>query len=399
MYNINNEHLSWVAFISFLLCSIYVKYVINPMQLYKILEVWNFMCENNPTILDYLEIKPLLETVIENHSDNDTKTNNKDEFKLETKYENTYHEKYLQKFRTFPNNCNFTEEEQKELATLKVSLKANLIEKYNNELKETNDKLNDIQLIIAAGGLNTHEGICLLLNYFNLEEEYNEDPDDVDLDECWTDLLIDKGTKEIKLTELKQQTETYDRTDEEIETDAYNTVLKKHLMKHMDNYILECTPLGNVYMRYNSTKETFEYFSDSTLPYRYLETVARKYVMTYWCKPIFVDVEDELKRATDNKKEVKQAVKPTKETLEIMNKIKARGVNMSLPPQVQANLSSIQNGVNNDKHLLKERSNRYTWEGRLHDFCPLKKIDKKVINKRLNLSFSEFKKMMNQNKK
>jgi hypothetical protein len=82
-----------------------------------------------------------------------------------------------------------------------------------------------------------------------------------------------------------------------------------------------------------------------------------------------------------------------------MNKIKAKNVKMSLPGHIQANLPSIQNGTTDNKHLLKERSNRYTWEGRLRDFCPLKKIDKKVVDKRLNLTFSEFKKMQQQNKK
>jgi len=99
----------------------------------------------------------------------------------------------------------------------------------------------------------------------------------------------------------------------------------------------------------------------------------------------------------DNSKQLAKS-KPTKETLEIMNKIKSKNTNISLPPQVQANLPSIQSS-NSDKVLLKERANRYTWEGRLRDFCVLKKVDKKVVDKRLNITFSEFKKMMIQNKK
>jgi hypothetical protein len=54
-----------------------------------------------------------------------------------------------------------------------------------------------------------------------------------------------------------------------------------------------------------------------------------------------------------------------------------------------------------EKQLLKENANRYTWEGRLTNFCPLKKIDKKVIDKKLNMTYSEFKKLQKeqQNKK
>jgi len=403
-YNIDN-FLSYFLLISFLTFGLYTKYN-KIIDVEKMKDIWEFICLNNPTIIDYIfntkdEIKMILDV---NTNDNDSKE--KEIIKMETKYENTYHEKYMQKFRTFPNECNFSEEEKCSLEDLKVSLKQDLIKKYNEELKEITEKLNSIQLIIAAGGLKTHEGICLLLDYWKLSEEYNEDPDEIELDECWNDLLIEKGEYEIKLDELNQKTETYNKTDEEIASDAYEIVLKKHLEKHKDNYILEYTPLGNVYMRYNSSKEVFEYFSDSTLPYRYLETVARKYVMTFWCKVIYVDIEEELKKAEEEgkkKKELnlnqKQIAKPSKETLEIMNKIKAKNVKMSLPGHIQANLPSIQNGTTDNKHLLKERSNRYTWEGRLRDFCPLKKIDKKVVDKRLNLTFSEFKKMQQQNKK
>jgi len=403
-YNIDN-FLSYFILLSFLTFGLYTKYN-KIIDVEKMRDIWEFICLNNPTIIDYIfntedEIKMILDVNTDN-----SKEKEKEIIKMETKYENTYHEKYMQKFRNFPNECNFSEEEKKSLEDLKVSLKQELITKYNEELKEITEKLNSIQLIIAAGGLKTHEGICLLLDYWKLSEEYNEDPDEIELDECWNDLLIEKGEFEIKLDDLNQKTETYNKTDEEIASDAYEIVLKKHLEKHKDNYILECTPLGNVYMRYNSSKEVFEYFSDSTLPYRYLETVARKYVMTFWCKVIYVDIEEELKKAEEEgkkKKELnlnqKQIAKPSKETLEIMNKIKAKNVKMSLPSHIQANLPSIQNGTTDNKHLLKERSNRYTWEGRLRDFCPLKKIDKKVVDKRLNLTFSEFKKMQQQNKK
>ncbi len=403
-YNIDN-FLSYFILLSFLTFGLYTKYN-KIIDVEKMRDIWEFICLNNPTIIDYIfnkedEIKMILDVNTDN-----SKEKEKEIIKMETKYENTYHEKYMQKFRTFPNECNFSEEEKKSLEELKFSLKQELITKYNEELKEITEKLNSIQLIIAAGGLKTHEGICLLLDYWKLSEEYNEDPDEIELEECWNDLLIEKGEFEIKLDDLNQKTETYNKTDEEIASDAYEIVLKKHLEKHKDNYILECTPLGNVYMRYNSSKEVFEYFSDSTLPYRYLETVARKYVMTFWCKVIYVDIEEELKKAEEEgkkKKELnlnqKQIAKPSKETLEIMNKIKAKNVKMSLPSHIQANLPSIQNGTTDNKHLLKERSNRYTWEGRLRDFCPLKKIDKKVVDKRLNLTFSEFKKMQQQNKK
>jgi hypothetical protein len=178
----------------------------------------------------------------------------------------------------------------------------------------------------------------------------------------------------------------------------------------MNNYVLEHTPLGNIYMRYNSSKGSFEYFSNNTIPYRYLEPVGRKYVMTYWCKPIFVNLEDELKKAEikydeDKKKEEELRNKP-KESKDYMAKLKSynnetRHQTMMKnqrpnPPQIKANLANVTQ--KSEKLLLKEHANRYTWEGRISNFCPLKKIDRKIVDKNLTLTYADFKKM-SQNKK
>ena len=43
--------------------------------------------------------------------------------------------------------------------------------------------------------------------------------------------------------------------------------------------------------------------------------------------------------------------------------------------------------------IVKEHSNRYSFEGKLANFSFLKKVDRKIIDKRYAMSFSEFKKM------
>ena len=69
--------------------------------------------------------------------------------------------------------------------------------------------------------------------------------------------------------------------------------------------------------------------------------------------------------------------------------------NSVLPPQIQANLPDVNR--TSEKQLLKEKANRYTWEGRLTNFCPLKKIDKKILDKKLAMTYADFKKMQNEN--
>ena len=73
--------------------------------------------------------------------------------------------------------------------------------------------------------------------------------------------------------------------------------------------------------------------------------------------------------------------------------------NLVLPPQIKAKLPDV--NKSSEKQLLKENANRYTWEGRLTNFCPLKKIDRKVIDKKLAMTYAEFKKLQQeqQNKK
>jgi hypothetical protein len=73
--------------------------------------------------------------------------------------------------------------------------------------------------------------------------------------------------------------------------------------------------------------------------------------------------------------------------------------NTVLPPQVKANLPDV--NKTSEKQLLKEKANRYTWEGRLTNFCPLKKIDRKKTDKNLTMTYADFKKIQQekQNKK
>ena len=67
---------------------------------------------------------------------------------------------------------------------------------------------------------------------------------------------------------------------------------------------------------------------------------------------------------------------------------------MAPPPKNSIpNNKSINVNKENQKILLKERANRYTYEGKFANFNFLKKIDRKIFNKKLGLSFADFKKM------
>ena len=208
---------------------------------------------------------------------------------------------------------------------------------------------------------------------------------------------------------------------------AREFIIEKRLEKLKDCFVIEKTPLGNVLMTYNVSRGSFQFYSDNTIPYRYLETVSRKFVKFFDCRPIYYDMEEELKNY-EIKLEEKERVEKEREEKEREEKEREREdelkngknyglltvqpkknvfakfksynkesgtghVNMAAPPKNSMPGKSITANSPNTKILLKENANRYTYEGKLSNFNMLKKVDKKLVDKKLALSFSDFKKM------
>jgi hypothetical protein len=179
--------------------------------------------------------------------------------------------------------------------------------------------------------------------------------------------------------------------------------------------LMENTPLGNVIMYYDKSRETFIYYSDSNIPYRYLEVISRKYVVMNNCKQIHVDMEQEIKEAQEKLEQKKQEEEEKKKQLEqnpdeknsstivkkdVFAKLKKYNTNTSLKssgiPTDNKSVSISKKNIqeNNKPLILKENANRYSREGKLINFSFLKKVDKKVVDKRYGMSFSDFKKMI-----
>jgi hypothetical protein len=356
----------------------------------EIREFLIFMGENNPLLLTYYD---------DLDGNDNSNTNDNDEELVQPKekeLKDTYETKYLEKFKQFSNDFVFTAEEQEDIVKESQKIRSAFE-------REKEDKLCSIkkELLIIDAALK------------NIKEKNEEDEDeDEDEDEEDEDELL---WKQVDLMRELEITETTILTDEEIQTKAHDVIVNKKLDQYINNYVLEYTPLGNVIMRYNNDKKSFEYFSNNTIPYRYLEPIGRKYVMTYLCKPIFIDIEDELKKAEEKyDEEQKEKEKKQKDSEKNKSKVvsfkaqfksynkdskdmnsmpmKNRTNKNVLPPQIKANLPDV-NKQSSEKMLLKENANRYTWEGRMANFVPLKKIDKKVMNKQLAMTYADFKKM------
>jgi len=200
--------------------------------------------------------------------------------------------------------------------------------------------------------------------------------------------------------------------NEEITKKAEEYVMNKRWEKLINSYVLENTPLGNVLMRYNINTEVFEFYSDNTVPYRYLETVARKYVLTNNCIPLYIDMEETLKESEqkmleqeekerqdkENNSDKKDTKKSVFANLKDYNKPSfSSSVKNIPPPKNSVSNIKIDNKNEDKKVLLKEKANRYSYQGKIANCSFIKKVDKKLVNKRYGLSFADFKKKIVEN--
>ena len=375
-----------------------IHYIMYGTELYE--NIYAFDDDN-----DINDIKYALEDKKEEITDVELKEEVKEPIKFE--------DKYLSAFKLFSNDYFFTEEElvlkAEKYAEFKAEYEANKAKTYDN----MHNLLVETLQILKMGSTITEEVKDALVKYFEIEDDYNDDPSNIDFDELY--IYVENDSKKFLLeVEALEKNDWSIELETDIQEKALQHVLGLKLDGFINNYILEFTPLGNVYMRYNNQKKSFEYYSNNSIPYRYLEAIGRKYVMTFRCKPLFVDLEEELKNASEKQaleKELdKQSLeknqrhkglvqKPVIQKFKSYNKDLKMDKNMirpgqnSMPLQMKANLPNVTGNTNGEKQLLKENANRYTWIDRLTNLQLLKKVDRKTIDKQYALSFADFKKM------
>jgi hypothetical protein len=224
--------------------------------------------------------------------------------------------------------------------------------------------------------------------------------------------------------------------------------VEKDFNKLKNNFVFEKTPMGNVIMYYNKDRNSFEYYTDNIIPYRVLDTVARKYVLTYDCCELYIDMEKEIKEyivndyskggnggtkeKKDNDKKVTLEMNETEEkTNEIVDPVKSKPNVFAKFKSYNKDNSKISDVVGgggsgggggggakdktdrggggggggvvntskvsmeeNEKLLLKEKANVYTCLGKFANFSMLKKVDRSVVDKNYTMSFAEYKKMI-----
>ena len=292
-------------------------------------------------------------------------------------------------------------------------------------------KINDLKNIIIDIGkqIKRYESDDDFCNV-----EYNENDGDEEKDSLNKDaikrLTKDRMELEKTLSELINNPQDINKLRLETQLKARQFVIDERLDKLKNSFIMEKTPLGNVLMLYNNKRGSFEFYSDNTIPYRYLEPVSRKYVKTFGCRPIYCDMEEELKnyekkleeteREKEEKQELEKRILEEKRVLDEKNmsvsvvaepkknvfaKFKSYNkeagtghVNIAAPPKNSIPNNKVTETKSDEKVLLKENANRYSYEGKLSNFNFLKKVDRKVVDKKYAMTFADFKRLQEEKK-
>lgn len=321
-----------------------------------------------------------------------------------------YEDKYLSTVRWLNKEWIFTDEENSRIPQMTDTQ----LEELNKDILSKIDELkNSIK---------------------SIQKEMNEDKDVLDCNENSDEDgngIVDVSTleerNEFRTKELDKLKEELDHLVFGIETEdgreqirlkaeefAKAQIVKERIDKLDNCYVMEKTPVGNVIMMYDKNREAFKFYSDASVPYRYLEVVGRKYVKMFNCRPLYIDMEEELRlfeekweKDQQKKKEDEEQQKRLQEEnkknnipfvpkknvfAKFKNYNKSAGGNISMAPPPKNNVS-IKENKENEKIILKERANRYAYEGKFANFNFLQKIERKVFNKRLGYTFSDFKKL------
>lgn len=190
----------------------------------------------------------------------------------------------------------------------------------------------------------------------------------------------------------------------------------------MNSFVMEYTPNGNIIMFYDYKRETFAYYADNVMPYRYLEVLGRKYVCTFFCPSLYQYLPpDQVANVATNdtvenekKEEKEETVDPVINDVVLVNS-EIEPTKLDKPKKsVFANFKSYNKDTSNNvatkdvpssahKRAINANAptavltnvirNRYTCHGKICNMPFLKKIDRTIVDKNYKMSFADFKRL------
>ena len=235
--------------------------------------------------------------------------------------------------------------------------------------------------------------IYLILMVSNIVDEYFEriETDEDEGEDEGEGEAVETKEEEIPY-EMKWFVEFDDKDDESVEEELTEEFVNDLCL----NTVTETTPRGDVLMYYSSKLGSFVYHSRTKeIPYKYLETVARKYVIEYNCKKLYVDIRKEyekgLNKYNETKEKEEQAARDAKDG-------KVDDTKENKKKQVFANFKTynrkgeVHNKQKDKIYILKEQANRYSYRGKIEEYSEAK-VESCLDKNGKDIDFASFKKM------
>jgi hypothetical protein len=168
----------------------------------------------------------------------------------------------------------------------------------------------------------------------------------------------DKYLKEYELLEMKEYSDK-----------ALKLLERNVVEEETENY-------GLIKMKYNPEKNQFIYYTEfiKTVPYNILDVIARKYVIHFDCKCIFIDIRQELEIKKKENKEKEAKKKELEKSKKDLDNVFAKFKSYNMKEKANIN--------------IKNKINNYKYGGKIEEMY----AEIKDNNTAKSLSYTEFKK-------
>lgn len=145
------------------------------------------------------------------------------------------------------------------------------------------------------------------------------------------------------------------------------------------DYLEEETPRGIVFLNYDTELKLFNYYSNvKEIPFLYLETISRKFVIKYNCKKIHIDYQEEYRNAEEKYYKLKQQKQLEKEQQEKLEKEREIEREKEKKTDVFATFKSYNKDTGSIKKnfntelpkecIVPEKCNTYKYKGKLWEY-------------------------------
>lgn len=214
-----------------------------------------------------------------------------------------------------------------------------------------------------------------------------QDQENEIIDDC--DYYVgEEDTKKIESLNQNIDPVFYDRKELSKVLESNNNVLENIWKARI---LYESTPRGNIVMFYDVYKDGFAYYSDQTgIPYKVLNAVAMKYVITFRCRDFFMDEtissspfiqynKDDEKKEQDKKNETMKQLSSNNQSLPFV-KFKNRQITTQPSEMIGTTYAPPQMSQQTNTRDVKEYvNNRFIYKGKMHNWSPLQKPPPKKI--------------------